>query len=111
MSERELLTRALNCFISEYADSLAQILSACEPTGEISYDRRIQQLVEPGEEMEEVHCCPMPRNGNSYWTGSGARAIASKGLFIRSHRSRYVNRFHLRKATRFDSDQLNLDLN
>jgi len=53
MSERELLTRALNCFISEYADSLARILSACEPTGEILYEQA-KALIRPGDDPVEV---------------------------------------------------------
>ena len=56
-------------------------------------------------------CCPKPLKGSKCWTGLGTAGRISKGSSIHSHKSLYVKRFHRKKATRFDSDQENLDLN
>lgn len=47
----------------------------------------------------------------TYWTSWGFFGYISNGLSIHSHRSRYVNRFQRRNATRLQSAQPNLDLN
>ena len=56
-------------------------------------------------------CCLRPASRSGIWTDVGTGGSTSNGWSIHSHKSRYVQRFHLRNAMRFDSDQPNVELN
>jgi len=48
-----LLANALSTFVTEYTTSLARILTACENSGQVTFEQA-EELIENGDEIEEV---------------------------------------------------------